>query len=94
MHRLTPGLICDLFVLRQRYADDQIRIYPTVVDCLKAVESGEADVTGDAYEGAQTASLTITSFQTGQTDGAFWCVVTDKYGNSVTSEAATLTLEP
>ncbi len=40
-------------VLRQRYADDQIRIYPTVVDCLKAVESGEADVTFLRQEAAQ-----------------------------------------
>ena len=39
-------------------------------------------VTGDAYEGAQTASLTIKSFQTGQTDGAFWCVVTDGSGST------------
>lgn len=23
MHRLTPGLICDLYVLRQRYDDQQ-----------------------------------------------------------------------
>ena len=40
-------------MLRQRYADDQIRIYPTVVDCLKAVESGEADVTFLRQEAAQ-----------------------------------------
>lgn len=40
-------------VLRQRYDDDQIRIYPTVVDCLKAVENGEADVTFLRQEAAQ-----------------------------------------
>ena len=40
-------------VLRQRYDDDQIRIYPTVVDCLRAVENGEADVTFLRQEAAQ-----------------------------------------
>ena len=40
-------------MLRQRYDDDQIRIYPTVVDCLKAVENGEADVTFLRQEAAQ-----------------------------------------
>ena len=40
-------------VLRRRYDDDQIRIYPTVVDCLKAVENGEADVTFLRQEAAQ-----------------------------------------
>ena len=32
-------------VLRSRYSDDQIRIYPTIVDCMKAVETREADIT-------------------------------------------------
>ena len=40
-------------VLRRRYDEDQIRIYPTVVACMKAVEDGEADVTFVRQEAAQ-----------------------------------------
>ncbi|WP_294159861.1 EAL domain-containing protein [uncultured Selenomonas sp.] len=32
-------------ILRRRYNDSQIRIYPTIFDCMKAVEAGEADIT-------------------------------------------------
>ena len=40
-------------VLRRRYAEDQIRVYPTIVDCMRAVESGEADLTFVRQEAAQ-----------------------------------------
>ena len=42
-------------MLRTRYADDQIRIYPDVEACLRAVQSGEADITFVRQETAQYA---------------------------------------
>ena len=44
-------------VLRTRYADSQIRIYPTVDDCLKAVQTGAADITFLRQGTAQYAIL-------------------------------------
>ncbi len=42
-------------MLRTRYADDQIRIYPTVDACFDAVKSGDADITFVRQETAQYA---------------------------------------
>ena len=40
-------------VLRTRYADDQLRVYPSVEACLRAVQTGEADITFVRQETAQ-----------------------------------------
>ena len=58
---LTPPVIAAIDsrmtdrMLRTRYADDQIRIYPDVEACLRAVQSGEADITFVRQETAQYA---------------------------------------
>jgi len=50
----------------------------------------DGDVTVTAIK-TDTYSVAMVPSKSGR---QVWCVITDKYGNSVTSEIATLTMEP